>query len=177
MRSATIIIGKILVFVVCILFFTNCNKSDIDETPDFMDIVNFDDIVCLNPNVDWNSIELFSNLKVVVKSQLAYSNLINSFYSESTCGCSNFCEADVDFTKYSLLACASYGYSSIAEYEREVIKNTNTKQITYRITVSYTNDGTDAKNQFSLNWARIPKLENDYTVKFEAVEELSYEEE
>lgn len=164
------LIEKILILLSCIVLITACNKTDIDTSPDFMDQVNFEDIVCLKPDVDWNSIELFSTLKVVIKTQSSYNNLINSFYSESTCGCPNFCEKDVDFTKYSLLACATHGFASTADYERELIKDTQNKQLIYRITVTYTDNETEGKNQFSLNWARIPKLDNTYTVKFELIE-------
>jgi len=71
----------------------------------------------------------------------------------------------IDFNKYILIGKFTDGGGCEAKYKRQIIDDKKNKKIIYNIRVEYF--GTCYMYIVNMNWARIPRIPNDYTIEFQ----------
>lgn len=78
--------------------------------------------------------------------------------------CANFELYSFDFSNISLLAQYTEGNGCSVAFQRDVKNDTDNKQYLY--TINIYECGNCSTTEVSMNWVQVPKLPNDYTVKF-----------
>jgi len=74
----------------------------------------------------------------------------------------------IDFTKYDLISKITRGGCCRDKYKRKVMSDPKLKKITYVIDVEY--EGKCEMLCGNFNWAKIPKIPEDYSLEFVVIE-------
>jgi len=132
-----------------ILFFSGCEKEDIFEG---IIVKEFDTGRCFPP---------FGNEpdEYVITNDSLYQNLLTL----GTVVCGNYTLPEIDFTTYTLLGKFTVSDGEVKYYRREVIKDESNMKYIYTIYMKCKNN---SKAAISMNWVLVPKLPDNYSVKF-----------
>jgi hypothetical protein len=145
---------KIIIILIVIVY--GCCKSDKFTENSGSIIADFQyDYSCIRPSLSKN---------VIIKDSSSYHlafRIDSSFNNFERCHLLKL--PDIDFTKYSILGNYKDGGCD-AVFKRNVRIDTNTKAITYSISVK--DCGMCKVETFNYNFVIIPKIPNDYVVEF-----------
>ena len=100
--------------------------------------------------------------EMVIRDNLAYQELGEVIKTKGICNADSL--PDVDFSKNSLIGKYVSGGGCNVNFDCEVYDDAKTKTITYRIKTEFT--GACAMFIYSWNWRLIPKIDDEYAVKF-----------
>ena len=141
---------KFIIILIALGFLVNsCNKDE--ETCE--SIISNEGIIV--ESVDFNCNDPFYSGNFVIDSNAELDSVMNL-----NSGCQ---QPEIDFTSYTLLG--RYAYTSaIGSYYRNVEEDTTNLRYNYTITVK--NCGSCNCLSQNMNWVLVPKLPNDWTVKF-----------
>jgi len=139
----------LLIITVIVFAFYSCNKDE--ETCE--SIIENEGIIV--ESINFQCDEPFYSGNFVVDSNDELDSLMNQ-----NSGCN---QPEIDFAKYTLLG--RYAHTSgIGSYYRNVVEDTANLRYNYSITVE--NCGTcDCLSQ-NMNWVLVPKLPENWSVKF-----------
>ena len=103
----------------------------------------------------------FSGKEFVINTQEEYSALQ---YDIPDGFCKDFVPPQIDFTQKTLLGRSAGGSGCTIEFKKEVLKDAENKKIIFSIKVI--EQGSCEVGRMSMNWVLIPKVPQDYAVKF-----------
>ena len=103
------------------------------------------------------------SLEFIINSEKDYQNLLQ--YRSPADYCDDFQLPSVDFSQFTLLGKYADGSGCAIDFVREIYRDDVNKEIIYSITV--VEEGTCKMMGVSMNWALVPKISPDYTVRFE----------
>jgi hypothetical protein len=105
---------------------------------------------------------------VIITDNESYLSFADSL--KHTIGCDSANPAYIDFNNYSLIGKYTIGTDcGDAEFKRQIYDDKKNKKIIYKITVQYSPLPCKV-GIYSMNWALIPKIKNNYRVEFQVNE-------
>ena len=112
---------------------------------------------------------------IVIRTEAEYLNLQEILRQEYIgINCDTASLPIIDFSKYTLLGKLTQGGGCSANYDREVIRDNENKEIRYSIAVEYV--GACYMFIQNWNWACVPKFPNDYSVVIHTEDSYEYPE-
>ena len=107
---------------------------------------------------------VINNLK---EYQYLVDQIDSAFIANIMPDCAMYELYSIDFSDFTLLAQYAEGRGCSTAFQRDVEDDTENKQYVYKIIIYECGDCD--RTEISMNWVKVPKLPEDYSVKFEIV--------
>ncbi len=148
--------------VLVVLFISSCEKNrgklDLTEQVDFYESNYFG--ICFSGVYDIGYEE------VIISDNESYQKFGNSIRIHPyNLDCDTAILPHIDFNNYTLIGKFTDGGGCEAKYLRQIIDDKENKKIIYKISVEYS--GMCAMYIVNMNWARIPKISDNYLIEFQ----------
>jgi hypothetical protein len=141
------LIVALLVLVIVFLYFFNDQNLEVVEYVDMNDGIR-----CI----------IIRDKNIVIGELENYQTLID--LRVNVLGCENYTLPPIDFDEKTLLGIFASGGGCDVDFQREVFRDDNNKEIIYNIKIF--SEGTCEAIFSSMNWILIPKIPEDYEVEF-----------
>ena len=154
-------------FVIVLIFFVifSCKKKDtcLDKEVNTGIILSDYDMGRCFYFLDSSSY-VINNTK---EYQYLVSQIDSTFITNIMPDCGNYELYSIDFTNFTLLAQYADGRGCSTAFQRDVQNDVVNEQYVYKITIYECGDCDIT--EVSMNWVKVPKLPDNYSVKFEIV--------